>query len=65
MKGYQLGGGWEENGGKGTGNKKHNWQVQNTEKEVKNSVGNGEAEELIYTTHGHELRGGECRMEEG
>ena len=27
---------------------------------VKNSIGNGEAKELIYTTHGLELRGGEC-----
>ena len=26
--------------------------------EVKNSMGNGEAEELIYMTHGHELRWG-------
>ena len=25
--------------------------------EVKNSMGNGEAKELISTTHGHELRG--------
>ena len=27
--------------GKGTGNKKHKWQVQNREGEVKNSMGNG------------------------
>ena len=26
--------------------------------EVKNSIGNGEAKELICMTHGHELRGG-------
>ena len=26
--------------------------------EVKNSMGNGEAKELICMTHGHELRGG-------
>ena len=26
--------------------------------EVKSSVGNGEAKEVICTTHGHELRGG-------
>ena len=25
--------------------------------EVRNSMGNGEAKELICTTHGHELRG--------
>ena len=29
-----------ENGGKGTGNKKHKWQVQNRKGEVKNSTGN-------------------------
>ena len=45
-----------ENGGKGTGNKKHKWQVQNRQGKVKNSMGNGEAKELIYMTHRHELR---------
>ena len=25
---------------------------------VKNSIGNGEAKELVCTTHGHELKGG-------
>ena len=44
--------------GKGTGNKKHKWQAQNRQGEVKNSIGNGEARELICTTHGHELSGG-------
>ena len=33
--------------------------------EVKNSIRSGEAKELICTTHGHELRGGECWSEEG
>ena len=51
-----VGRGSRENGGKGTGNKKHNWQVQNRQGEVKNSIGNGGAKELICTTHGHELR---------
>ena len=37
MEGYQQGGG---NGGKGTGNKKHKWKVQNRQREVKNSIGN-------------------------
>ena len=37
-----------ENEGKGTGNKKHRWQVENRQGEVKNSIGNGEANELIY-----------------
>ena len=50
MEGYQ----WE--GGKGTANKKHNWQVQNRQGEVKDSKGNGKAKELICTTHRHELR---------
>ena len=49
---------WGEVGGKGTGNKKHNWQVQNRQQEDKNSMGNGEAKELICMTHGHELRQG-------
>ena len=44
------------NGGKGTENKKHKWQVQNRFGEVKNSMGNEEAKELICMTHGHELR---------
>ena len=46
-----------ERGGKGTENKQHKWQVENRQGEVKNSIGNGEAKELIYMTHGHELRG--------
>ena len=45
--------------GKGTGNKKHNQQVQNRQGEVKNSKGNGEAKELTCMTHGHELQMGE------
>ena len=49
---------WGENGGKDTGNKKHNWQVENRQGEVKNSIGNVEAKELICTTHGHDLKGG-------
>ena len=35
-------------GGKGTGNKKHKWQVQNRQGEVENSIGNVEAKKLIY-----------------
>ena len=49
-----------ENREKGTGNKKHNWQAQNRQGEVKNSIGNGEAKELMCITYGHELRGWEC-----
>ena len=40
----------EGEGGKGTGNKKHNWQVQNRQEKVKNIMGNGEAKELICMT---------------
>ena len=58
MEGYQQGGGGRRMGGKDTGNKKQNRQAQNSQGEVKNSVGNGEARELICTNHGHELKGG-------
>ena len=47
-----------ENGGKGTGNKKHKRWGQNRQGEVKNSIGNGEAKELTYMIHGYELRRG-------
>ena len=52
MEGYQWGGGGGE-WGKGTGYKKHKWQVQSRQEEVKNGMGNGETKELICTTHGH------------
>ena len=63
-------GGGGKNGGKGTGNKKHKWQVQNRQGEVKNSIRNGEAKELTYMTHGHELiqenaGGGVCAGQRG
>ena len=57
MEGFQ----WGEEGeewGEGTGNKKHNWQAQNRQGEVKNGIRNREVKELICTTHGHELSGG-------
>ena len=44
--------------GKGTGNKKHKWQAENRQGEVKNSIGNREAKELVCMTHGHELKQG-------
>ena len=47
-----------ENGGKGTGNKKHKWQIENRLEEDKKSTGNGEVKEVIDMTHGHELRVG-------
>ena len=45
-----------QNGGKGTGIKKHKWQLQNRQGDIKNGIGNGEAKELVCMTHGHELR---------
>ena len=49
---------WQgERGGKGRKNKQHKWQVDNRQGEVKNSIGNVEAKELINMTHGHELKG--------
>ena len=50
---------WEgENGGKGAGIKKYNL-VSTKQEDVKNSIGNGVAKELIYMTHGHELKQGQ------
>ena len=46
MEGYQQEG--RENGEKGTRNKKHYWQVENRQGEIKKSVGNGEAKEHMY-----------------
>ena len=41
---------WEgERGRKGTGNKKHKWQVQNRQGDVKNNMENGESKELVRT----------------
>ena len=50
MECYQQDGEGEK-GGKGTGNKKHKWQVENRQGEVKNSMGNTEAKELTCMTH--------------
>ena len=56
MEGYQWGGARKE-WGERYRNKKHNWQAQNRQEEVKNGIGNGEAKEVIcITTHGYELR---------
>ena len=60
--GLSAGRGIGENGEKGTGNKKHKWSVQNRQGEVKNSMGNVEAKELICMTHGQELRVGEMQV---
>ena len=59
-EGYQQGRCRERKGEKGTGNKKHNWYAQNRQEEIKNSIGNGEANELICTTSSHG-----CELVEG
>ena len=55
--GLSAGTGKGEKGESGVGIKKHNWQEQNKQGDVKNSIEKGEAKELTHTTHGHELRG--------
>ena len=56
MEGYQWGEVVGRVGEKVTGTKKHKWQVQNRwGVVVKNTMGNGEAKELLCMTHGHEL----------
>ena len=54
--GLPVGRGRVENGGEGTGSKTHKWQVENKQGEVKNSMRNRKAKELICMTEGHELR---------
>ena len=54
MEGYQWG---IENGGKVQGIRSINGRYKIDMGKVKNSMGNGEAKELICTTHGHEVRG--------
>ena len=51
---------WE----KGTENQ-YKWQGENTQRKVKNSIGNVEAKELTCVTHGHELRVGMLQGAEG
>ena len=49
-------------GVKGTGNRSI-IGTHKIDREVKNSIGNGEAKDLICTNHGHELNGGGCWRE--
>ena len=51
-----MGRGWKREGGKVQGISSINGRYK-IDKEVKNSMGNVEAKELICTTHGYELRG--------
>ena len=57
IEGYQWGGGGKRMGGKVQGIRSINSRFQN-KGEVKNTIGNIEAKELICKTHGHELRWG-------
>ena len=45
-------------GENGAGIKNYNWWEQNRQRDVKNSIGKGDTKELIFMTHGYELRGG-------
>ena len=54
MEGDQWGGGEGRTGEKVQGIRSINRRYK-IDREVKNSVGNGEAKELTCTTHGHEL----------
>ena len=67
MEGYQQGGEGGRMEEKAQGIRSINWQVQNRQG-VKNCIGDGDAKELICTTHGHELKmgwGGENAGGEG
>ena len=65
MEGYLLEWGRGRLRGKVQGLRSTNWQVQNRQGEVKNSIENGEAKELKCKTHGHELKEGIARENEG
>ena len=52
MENYQQGGGVGREGEKAQGIRSING-LQNRQREVKNSMENGEAKELICMTHGH------------
>ena len=57
MEGYEQGRGRGRMGEKVHGIRSINGRYKIRQQEVKNSMGNGEAKELICMTHGHELRG--------
>ena len=57
MEGYQWGGGGGRMEERVQGISSINGRYK-IDREVKNSIGNGEAKQLVCTTHGYELRGG-------
>ena len=63
MEGYQLGGGMGEMGKKVQGIRSINGRYKIGRGEIKNSMGNGEAKELICMTQGHDLMGRNCWRE--
>ena len=42
-----------------------NWWLQNSHGDVKYTIENGEAKELIHMTHGHEQKCGDCLSDWG
>ena len=60
--GLQMGVEWG-NGWRGEGIKKYKQVVKNSHGDVKYSIGNGVAIELILMTHGHEQWWGDCLRE--
>ena len=56
LEGFWWGKGRGRMGEKVQGLRSTNWQVQNRQGDVKNSIGNGEAKELICMTPGHDQR---------
>ena len=58
MEGYQWGEGGERMKEKVQGIRSINGRYKIVRGRIKNSIGNGEARELICMTHGHELRWG-------
>ena len=72
LDGYQLGGSRGRMGEKVQELRSTYWQVQNRQGDVKKTVGNRVAKELVCITHGHEISQGrngqrewECWIEQG
>ena len=58
MEGYQQGGGGRRIREKVEGIRSINGRHKNRQGDVKNSMGNGEAKELVFVTQEHELNWG-------
>ena len=56
---------WGRIGEEVRGLRSTNRQLQNSHGDVKYSIGNGGAKELIHVTHGHEQWWGKCLREQG